>query len=84
MSGMNLWVRVRDESAVMYGLRTYGWWVAAGARFRLVGEPGVCLSIAEIEPADAVRLASDFAVVLGESEATCGGIDQARLRARSS
>lgn len=72
-SGLNLWVPVRDESAVVNGLRSYGWWIAAGARFRLSSEPGVRISVAELEPVDAVRLASDFAAVLGESEATYGG-----------
>ncbi|WP_369245112.1 aminotransferase class I/II-fold pyridoxal phosphate-dependent enzyme [Streptomyces sp. R41] len=72
-SGMNLWVPVRDESAVVNGLRSYGWWVAAGARFRLASGPGVRISVADLEPADAVRVASDFAAVLGESEATYGG-----------
>lgn len=33
----------------------------------------MCLSITEFEPADAVRLASDFAALLGESEATYRG-----------
>lgn len=73
VSGMNVWVPVRDESAVVNGLRSYGWWVAAGARFRLASGPGVRISVAELGPADAVRLASDFAAVLGESEATYGG-----------
>ncbi|MER5431485.1 aminotransferase class I/II-fold pyridoxal phosphate-dependent enzyme [Streptomyces sp. NPDC002588] len=73
VSGLNLWVPVRDESAVVNGLRSYGWWVAAGARFRLAAGPGVRISVAELETLDAVRLASDFAVVLGESEATYGG-----------
>ncbi|MEU5313770.1 aminotransferase class I/II-fold pyridoxal phosphate-dependent enzyme [Streptomyces sp. NPDC021562] len=72
-SGMNLWVPVRDESAVVNGLRSYGWWVAAGARFRLSAGPGVRMTTAGLEPVDAVRLASDFASVLGESEATYGG-----------
>ncbi|MFD4504579.1 aminotransferase class I/II-fold pyridoxal phosphate-dependent enzyme [Streptomyces sp. NPDC058457] len=72
-SGMNLWVPVRDESAVVNGLRSYGWWVAAGARFRLSAGPGVRISTAGLESADAARLASDFAAVLGESEATYGG-----------
>ncbi|MCG7208032.1 aminotransferase class I/II-fold pyridoxal phosphate-dependent enzyme [Streptomyces arenae] len=72
-SGMNLWVPVRDESAVVNGLRSYGWWVAAGARFRLSSGPAVRISTAGLEPADAVLLASDFAAVLGESEATYGG-----------
>ncbi|MET9903034.1 aminotransferase class I/II-fold pyridoxal phosphate-dependent enzyme [Streptomyces sp. NPDC006446] len=73
VSGLNVWVPVRDESAVVNGLRSYGWWVAAGARFRTSTAPGVRISVAELAPADAVRLASDFAAVLGESEATYGG-----------
>ncbi|KUM96264.1 GntR family transcriptional regulator [Streptomyces cellostaticus] len=72
-SGMNLWVPVRDESAAVNGLRSYGWWVAAGARFRLASAPGVRITAADLEPAEAKRLASDFATVLGESEATYGG-----------
>lgn len=72
-SGMNVWVPVRDESALVNGLRSYGWWVAAGARFRLSSGPGVRVSVAGLEPADALRLASDFTAVLGESEATYGG-----------
>ncbi|MFJ4603278.1 hypothetical protein [Streptomyces griseoluteus] len=70
---MNLWVPVRDESAVVNGLRSRGWWVAAGARFRLASAPGVRITTAELRPPEAVRLASDFAAVLSESEATYGG-----------
>ncbi|GAA4614527.1 aminotransferase class I/II-fold pyridoxal phosphate-dependent enzyme [Actinoallomurus liliacearum] len=72
-SGMNVWVPVRDESAVVNGLRTHGWWVAAGARFRIDSAPGVRITTAALSPADAERLAADFATVLGESEATYGG-----------
>jgi DNA-binding transcriptional MocR family regulator len=72
-SGMNVWVPVRDESAVVNGLRSRGWWVAAGARFRIASGPGVRITTADLVPGDAVRLASDFAEVLGESEATYGG-----------
>ncbi len=73
VSGMNVWVPVRDESAVVNGLRTYGWWVAAGARFRIRSAPGVRITTAGLSPADARRLAGDFAAVLGESQATYGG-----------
>ena len=55
------------------GLRSYGWWVAAGARFRLAAGPAVRITSAGLEPVDATLLASDFAAVLGESEATYGG-----------
>ncbi|MFF7856999.1 hypothetical protein [Streptomyces sp. NPDC007904] len=64
---------VQDESAVVNGLRTRGWWVAAGARFRLAAGPGVRITAAGLEPADAVRPATGFAAVLEESEAVCGG-----------
>ncbi len=73
VSGMNVWAPVRDESAAVNGLRSRGWWVAAGARFRIASGPGVRITAAGLEPADGVRLASDFAEVLGESEATYGG-----------
>ncbi|MFG3286655.1 aminotransferase class I/II-fold pyridoxal phosphate-dependent enzyme [Streptomyces sp. NPDC048111] len=72
-SGMNVWVPVRDESAVVNGLRTRGWWVAAGARFRMASAPGVRITVAGLDAAEAAVLASDFAAVLGESEATYGG-----------
>ncbi|GGP43805.1 aminotransferase class I/II-fold pyridoxal phosphate-dependent enzyme [Streptomyces abikoensis] len=73
VSGMNLWVPVRDESAVVNGLRTHGWWVAAGARFRIGAAPGVRITAAGLPPADGRRLAADFAAVLGDSQATYGG-----------
>ncbi|WP_307821658.1 aminotransferase class I/II-fold pyridoxal phosphate-dependent enzyme [Streptomyces coffeae] len=72
-SGMNVWVPVRDEAAVVNGLRTHGWWVAAGARFRLASAPGVRITTAGLAAADAGPLAADLAAVLGESQATYGG-----------
>ncbi|MCS0639574.1 aminotransferase class I/II-fold pyridoxal phosphate-dependent enzyme [Streptomyces sp. LP05-1] len=72
-SGLNVWVPVRDESAVVNGLRSHGWWVAAGARFRISAPTAVRITTAALEPADAARLASDFAAVLSESEALYGG-----------
>jgi DNA-binding transcriptional MocR family regulator len=72
-SGLNVWVPVRDEAAVVNGLRSRGWWVAAGARFRLAAGPGVRITTAGLPPADARALAGDFAEVLGEFGATYGG-----------
>lgn len=72
-SGMNVWVPVRDESAVVNGLRSRGWWVAAGARFRIATGPGVRITSAGLEVTEADRLAVDFAEVLGESEVMYGG-----------
>ncbi|WP_435971196.1 aminotransferase class I/II-fold pyridoxal phosphate-dependent enzyme [Streptomyces sp. Qhu_M48] len=72
-SGLNVWVPVRDESAVVNGLRTRGWWVAAGARFRIAAPPAVRITTATLAPGDASRLAADFADVLGDAQATYGG-----------
>ncbi|MFE0704215.1 aminotransferase class I/II-fold pyridoxal phosphate-dependent enzyme [Streptomyces sp. NPDC058872] len=72
-SGLNVWVPVRDESAVVNGLRTQGWWVAAGARFRIDAPPAVRITTAALVPEDAMRLATDFAEVLGDGQATYGG-----------
>ncbi|MEV8587076.1 aminotransferase class I/II-fold pyridoxal phosphate-dependent enzyme [Streptomyces sp. NPDC051180] len=72
-SGLNVWAPVRDESAVVNGLRTQGWWVAAGARFRIAAPPAVRITTATLAPEDAVRLAADFAEVLGDTQATYGG-----------
>ncbi|MFF8609084.1 aminotransferase class I/II-fold pyridoxal phosphate-dependent enzyme [Streptomyces sp. NPDC015346] len=72
-SGLNVWVPVRDESAVVNGLRTRGWWVAAGARFRIASPTAVRITTAALGAEAAGRLAADFAEVLGESQATYGG-----------
>ncbi|MFE1346556.1 aminotransferase class I/II-fold pyridoxal phosphate-dependent enzyme, partial [Streptomyces sp. NPDC058757] len=71
--GLNVWVPVRDESAVVNGLRTHGWWVAAGARFRIAAPPAVRITVAALAPEAAQRLAADFAQVLGDAQATYGG-----------
>lgn len=73
VSGFNLWVPVRDEAAVVNGLRSYGWWVAAGARFRIGAAPGVRITAADLAESEAARLAADFASVLAESQSTYGG-----------
>ncbi|MFF0435676.1 aminotransferase class I/II-fold pyridoxal phosphate-dependent enzyme [Streptomyces sp. NPDC004327] len=72
-SGLNVWVPVRDESAVVNGLRTHGWWVAAGARFRIAAPTAVRITTATLRPDQAERLAADFAAVLGDVQATYGG-----------
>ncbi|MFJ9433288.1 aminotransferase class I/II-fold pyridoxal phosphate-dependent enzyme [Streptomyces sp. NPDC101490] len=72
-SGLNVWVPVRDESAVVNGLRTQGWWVAAGARFRIAAPPAVRITTATLDVGEAPRLAADFAEVLGDAQATYGG-----------
>jgi DNA-binding transcriptional MocR family regulator len=63
-SGLNVWVPVPDEDAVVAGLAARGWAVAGGDRFRQRADPAVRITIARLEPAAARRLAGDLAAVL--------------------
>ncbi|MFF4245486.1 GntR family transcriptional regulator [Streptomyces sp. NPDC001822] len=72
-SGLNVWVPVRDESAVVNGLRSRGWWIAAGTRFRIASPPGVRVTTATLTPAEAGGFARDFVDTLTESQAVYGG-----------
>lgn len=73
VSGLNVWVPVRDEAAVVNGLRSHGWWVAGGARFRIGTGPGVRITVADLQVDEAAVLAADFAEVFAETLSTYGG-----------
>jgi DNA-binding transcriptional MocR family regulator len=64
-SGLNVWVPVPEETGVVVGLLQSGWAVVPGARFRLESPPGIRITVARLDPADAPRLAADLARVLG-------------------
>jgi len=63
-SGFTCWVRVLDEDGVASSLAEAGWAVAPGQRFRIAAAPGVRISFATLEAADAVSFAADFARAL--------------------
>ncbi|GAA2815801.1 aminotransferase class I/II-fold pyridoxal phosphate-dependent enzyme [Kitasatospora paracochleata] len=64
-SGLNVWLPVRDETAVTAALVQRGWVAAPGSRFRLQSPPGVRLTISTLGPGEATALAADLAAVLG-------------------
>jgi DNA-binding transcriptional MocR family regulator len=63
-SGFTCWVPVSDEDGVASSLAAAGWAVAPGQRFRIAAAPGVRISSARLEPADAAAFAAEFARAL--------------------
>ena len=63
-SGFTCWVPVSDEDGVASSLAAAGWAVAPGQRFRIAAPPGVRISCARLDEADAAAFAADFARAL--------------------
>jgi DNA-binding transcriptional MocR family regulator len=63
-SGLNVWIPVEAEDVAGAGLLAAGWAVAAGSRFRLRSGPGIRITVADLRPGEAERLAADLAAVL--------------------
>jgi len=63
-SGFTCWVPVSDEDGVASALAAAGWAVAPGQRFRIASAPGVRISSARLEQADAASFAAEFARAL--------------------
>jgi DNA-binding transcriptional MocR family regulator len=65
-SGLTSWIPVADEERIAAGLASAGWGVGPGRRFRIAAGPGVRVSFATLEPAEAVRFAADLGRSLRE------------------
>ncbi|MFE3767607.1 aminotransferase class I/II-fold pyridoxal phosphate-dependent enzyme [Streptomyces sp. NPDC059104] len=63
-SGINVWVPVADETAVVTRLLTSGWAVTAGARFRVEAGPGVRITVSGLSPAEVGPLADAVAAAV--------------------
>jgi DNA-binding transcriptional MocR family regulator len=63
-SGFTCWVPVPDEDGVASYLAAAGWAVAPGRRFRIAAPPGVRISFATLDQADAAAFAAGFARAL--------------------
>ncbi len=64
-SGLNVWVPVPDETSALAALVQRGWVAAPGARYRIQSPPGLRVTTARLEAAQARELAEDLAAVLG-------------------
>jgi DNA-binding transcriptional MocR family regulator len=73
-SGLNVWVPVDEETAVVGALLQRGWVVAPGAAYRLPGcPPAIRVTIATLSEPEALRLASDLAEVLAPARSSRSG-----------
>ena len=63
-SGFTCWVPVPDEDGVASSLAESGWAVAPGQRFRIAAPPGIRISFATLDTADAAPFAADVARAL--------------------
>ncbi len=68
--GLNVWVPVTDETAVVAGLLTSGWLVAPGSRFRIASAPGIRITVGGLSEDDVTRLADDVASALASAGRT--------------
>jgi DNA-binding transcriptional MocR family regulator len=60
-SGLNVWIPVADESAVVQSLFQSGWAVHAGEAYRIASGPAIRVTISTLAPSDAKRFARDLA-----------------------
>lgn len=62
-SGLGVWVPLADEAATVGELQARGWAVSPGERYRIRSAPGIRVTTADLEPAEAERLADAFAAL---------------------
>ena len=63
-SGLNVWIPVGEENATIQALLQRGWAVTAGERYRLNTPAAIRVTVAQLEPKDAAKFASDLAAVM--------------------
>lgn len=72
-SGLNVWIPLPEESAVIQSLFQRGWAVAAGERYRIKTPPAIRVTTASLDPQDAVKFANDLAEVLRPAQRRAAG-----------
>ncbi|HEY3503619.1 MAG TPA: aminotransferase class I/II-fold pyridoxal phosphate-dependent enzyme [Actinocatenispora sp.] len=71
-TGINVWVPVADETAVLTRLRDAGWVAAPGAAYRLVSGPAIRLTVSGLDLGDLPPLADAVAAALAHRSARYG------------
>ena len=71
-SGLNVWVPVSDEAAVVTGLQDHGFAVRPGARFRLNSPPAIRISVGSASLDELDGVAAALGAVLGRGRGVRG------------
>jgi DNA-binding transcriptional MocR family regulator len=70
-SGLNVWIPLRDEAAVVNAMLRRGWAVNAGERYRIRSGPAIRVTVATLAAGDAETFAGDLgAIVFGTNRAS--------------
>ncbi|MEA2344792.1 MAG: hypothetical protein QOF63_2961 [Thermoanaerobaculia bacterium] len=72
-SGLNVWIPLPEESAVIQSLFQRGWAVAAGERYRIKTPPAIRVTTASLDTQDAHKFANDLSEVLRPSQRLAAG-----------
>jgi len=72
-SGLNVWIPLPEESAVIQSLFQRGWAVAAGERYRMKAPPAIRVTIASLDTVAAIAFANDLAEVLRPAQRRATG-----------
>jgi DNA-binding transcriptional MocR family regulator len=72
-SGLNVWIPLPEESAVIQSLFQRGWAVAAGERYRIKAPPAIRVTVASLDAQDAHNFANDLAEVLRPAQRRAAG-----------
>jgi DNA-binding transcriptional MocR family regulator len=72
-SGLNVWIPLPEESAVIQSLFQRGWAVAAGERYRIKTPPAIRVTSASLDSQDSHKFANDLAEVLRPPQRRAAG-----------
>jgi DNA-binding transcriptional MocR family regulator len=72
-SGLNVWIPLPEESAVIQSLFQRGWAVAAGERYRIKTAPAIRVTTAALDVSDATLFANDLVAVLRPAQRRAAG-----------
>jgi DNA-binding transcriptional MocR family regulator len=72
-SGLNVWIPLPEESAVIQSLFQRGWAVAAGERYRIKTQAAIRVTTASLDAAGATAFAKDLAEVLRPAQRRAAG-----------